>query len=105
SRQIDRLVWLVDTLLDVSRIREGKLRIQRDTVDLADVARDAADRFEEEAKAAGCHLALDLEPAPGFWDSHRLEQVTSNLLGNAIKYGAGHPIEIKVRGGDRACLT
>lgn len=105
TRQIDRLVWLVDTLLDVSRIREGKLRIQRENADLAEIARDTADRFEEEAKANGCRIVLDVESAPGFWDGHRLEQVASNLLGNAIKYGAGKEVGVQVRGGDPARLT
>lgn len=105
ERQIDRLVWLVDTLLDVSRIREGNLQIERGPVDLGALARDAADHFEEEARVAGCQLQLDIESAPGNWDRHRLEQVLSNLLGNAVKYGAGKEIEIRVRGGNPARLT
>jgi PAS domain S-box-containing protein len=97
ERQVHRLQALIDNLLDVSRISSGRLRLQTETVDLADIVRDVSGRFAEELAAAECQLVLDsVAPVVGQWDRLRLEQVVTNVLGNAIKYGGGKPIEIKV---------
>jgi PAS domain S-box-containing protein len=97
ERQVHRLQALIDNLLDVSRISSGRLRLQTETVDLADLVRDVSGRFAEELAAAECRLVLDSSrPVVGQWDRLRLEQVVTNVLGNAIKYGGGKPIEIKV---------
>lgn len=95
DRQVRRLEALIDNLLDVSRISSGALRLQLDTVDLADIVRDVAGRFAEELSAAGCTLQIDGDDeVVGRWDRLRLDQVVTNILGNAIKYGGGHPIEL-----------
>lgn len=97
ERQVQRLEALIDNLLDVSRISSGPLRLQLDTVDLADIVREVAGRFAEELAAAGCALQLEGDAeVVGRWDRLRLEQVVTNILGNAIKYGRGHPIDITV---------
>lgn len=97
ERQVHRLQALIDNLLDVSRISSGRLRLQLETVDLADIVREVSGRFAEELAAADCQLMLDgSAPVTGQWDRLRLEQVVTNVLGNAIKYGGGKPIEIKV---------
>jgi PAS domain S-box-containing protein len=97
ERQVHRLQALIDNLLDVSRISSGRLRLQLETVDLAEIVREVSGRFAEELAAAECQLLLDgATPVMGQWDRLRLEQVVTNVLGNAIKYGGGKPIEIKV---------
>jgi PAS domain S-box-containing protein len=97
DRQVRRLEALIDNLLDVSRISSGSLRLQLDSVDLADIVHDVASRFVEELSVAGCNLEIEGDDAVvGRWDRLRLEQVVTNILGNAIKYGGGHPIEIAV---------
>jgi len=97
SAQEARLSRLVDSLLDVSRLTAGKLQLQLDEVNLVTVARDVVDRVREEASQAGCVIDLvALEPVVGEWDALRLEQVLTNLLANAMKYGAGRPIEVVV---------
>ena len=59
--------------------------------------RDAAARNAEELRQAGCELTLSVPPScPGCWDRVRLDQVVTNLLANAMKYGAGKPISISV---------
>jgi signal transduction histidine kinase/CHASE1-domain containing sensor protein len=105
-RSADRLARLVSSLLDISRIGAGRLDLEREEADLAEVVREVAERFEEEAGKAGCELRVDAAPAPGFWDRLRLDQVVTNLLANALKYGAGAPIDVTVRAQDgRAFLT
>lgn len=97
ERQVRRLEALIDNLLDVSRISSGRLRLETDTVDLVEVVRDVAGRFAEELSAAGCQLQLQSDATvQGEWDRLRLEQVVTNILGNAIKYGSEKPIEITV---------
>jgi PAS domain S-box-containing protein len=97
DRQTDRLGRLVNDLLDVSRITAGKLTLHREPLDLADVAREVVERY---AGASRSRIELRTLPAPGSWDRVRLEQVATNLLANAIKYGEGKPIDVVVQPGD-----
>jgi signal transduction histidine kinase len=95
--QIERLTRLIDTLLDVTRINSGQLELSLEDVDLCDVARDVASRLEIELERAGCSLDLDIpEAAVGRWDRLRIDQVITNLLMNAIKYGRGKPIQLRI---------
>ena len=103
-RQTVRLTKLVGNLLDVSRIVSGRLELELDECDAAEVAREVVDRHAEEAERAGCTVEVVTAPAPGRWDRLRLEQVVTNLLANAIKYAAGAPIAVRVRGGERVQL-
>nr|WP_269149129.1 ATP-binding protein [Corallococcus macrosporus] len=107
QRQVSRLSSLVRELLDVSRITAGRLRLEREDLDLAALTREVVPRFSEDLARAGCELRLDARgPATGHWDRLRLEQVLQNLLSNAIKYGRGRPIEVRVEADDaRAWLT
>jgi signal transduction histidine kinase len=96
-RQVKRLSELVDGLLDVSYLSAGRLRIAREVVDLCALVREVAARFQEEAKRSGSPLRWEADgPVVGQWDRQRLEQVVSNLLSNALKYGGGHPVSIRV---------
>jgi signal transduction histidine kinase len=106
SRQASRLNILVSNLLDVSRLRSGRLHLELQDVDLADVVRDVASRFDEELSRSGSTLTVrDESPVVGRWDRLRLEQVVTNLLSNAVKYGSGRPIAVSVaRQGDAAIL-
>jgi two-component system, OmpR family, sensor kinase len=93
----DRLATLVESLFDVSRIANGRMDLQVETCDLTEIAREVVERATPEARRAGCELRLRADGAtPGQWDRLRVVQILSNLLGNAIKYGAGKPIEVVV---------
>lgn len=97
ERQVARLIRLADELLDVSRISAGTVHLEPEEMDLSALARDVADRLEESARRAGCALALQAPPGVvGYWDRLRLDQVLTNLLANALKFGAGEPVEIAV---------
>ncbi len=97
QRQVRKLADLVEGLLDVSRVGEGRLSLARELVCLVDLVREVVARHEQEAQKAGCALELSLpEEAVGQWDRLRLEQVVVNLLTNALKYGAGGPVRLAV---------
>ncbi|MFL5313389.1 MAG: ATP-binding protein [Myxococcales bacterium] len=101
DRQTDRLGRLVNDLLDVSRITAGKLTLHLERLDLADVAREVVERY---AGASRSLIELRMLPAPGNWDRTRLEQVATNLLANAIKYGEGKPIDVVVEPRDGGAI-
>jgi signal transduction histidine kinase len=88
SRQIRHLVRLVDDLLDISRITQGKIHLQKERVDLAALAARTADSLRPLADAKGVALALRLPGEPVFLDADpvRLEQVLFNLLHNGVKF-------------------
>ncbi|PTL77846.1 histidine kinase [Vitiosangium sp. GDMCC 1.1324] len=95
--QCRRLERLVEELLDVSTIQAGRLSLHLEKVDLVALAQDVAGRFEGELMQARSPLLWRIEgPVVGTWDGDHLDQVVTNLLMNAIKYGAGKPIEIGV---------
>jgi PAS domain S-box-containing protein len=96
-RSSRRLVALVETLLDVSRIATGHMKLDRLECDLAQLTREVAERWTEEASRAGCEIRIEAPgPVRGRWDALRMEQVIENLLGNAMKYAPGKPVRIAV---------
>ncbi|QRN97812.1 PAS domain S-box protein [Archangium violaceum] len=95
--QVRNLAGLVNDLLDVSRLAQGRLPLHLEEVDLVAVTRDVLEQFSSEATRAGCRVELAAgAPVVGLWDRLRLEQVVTNLLTNALKYGAGRPILLRV---------
>ncbi len=94
-RSADRLEQLVEGLLDVSRIAAGRMELQLEEVDLAVLGREICERFEDEARRSGSSIHFSADPPlVGRWDSSRLDQVLTNLLSNALKYGQGHAIHV-----------
>jgi signal transduction histidine kinase len=111
DRQVQRLVELIDTLLDVSRLQAGTLAFDVAELDLAALIADIVDRARPTAAAAGSSLTL-ASPAElrGHFDASRVDQVVTNLLSNAIKYGRGKPVTVtlslaRLPGGSRASIT
>ncbi len=97
SRSARRIARLVDELLDVTRISVGRLSLEPEPVDLAEVAREVVLRNAEPAALAGSPLRLDApRPVRGLWDPGRVEQILEALVANALKYGRGHPIDVAV---------
>ena len=101
ERQTRRVTVLVNELLDVSRMRLGRLELRLEAMDLAELARESVRQLEEELRRSGSRIAVSAEaPAPGRWDRLRLEQVLTNLLVNATKFGEGRPIAVTVQAAD-----
>jgi signal transduction histidine kinase len=97
ERQIKSLIRLIEDMLDVSRIRTGKLSIRSRQCDLAALVRSLLENFSQQIEAAESTVTLQADqPVIGSWDDFRIEQVISNLITNALRYGAKSPISVKV---------
>lgn len=97
-RQARRLSALVHELLDLTRVTSGRLELHREETDLTALTSELLETFRDDAARAGAELIADVEPeVRGQWDPGRLEQVLTNLISNAIKYGRGQPVRVTVR--------
>jgi PAS domain S-box-containing protein len=116
ERQIRRISLLVNELLDLSRLRLGKLELRREELDLAELAREIIANLQSEIDLCGSRVDLQVMgtagaagaagTVTGAWDRLRLGQVLTNLLVNAVKFGQGKPISVTVgeNGAGRALL-
>jgi PAS domain S-box-containing protein len=107
KRQVQRIVSLIEMLLDVSRLRSGKLVLSPTPVDLRAVVEEVGALLASELARSGSRLEVHApDPVIGHFDALRIEQVVTNLLTNAIKFGRGAPIEVDVsRADSRARLV
>jgi PAS domain S-box-containing protein len=106
-RQVNQLLRLVEDMLDVSRISTGRLVIQKEQNNLTDLVTNVYQSFNAQFHAAGIRSDLRLDEDLIFdFDSQRMEQVISNLISNAIKYGDSTPVTVALRKqGSKAVLT
>jgi signal transduction histidine kinase len=106
DRQVDRLAVLIGSLLDVTRATSGRLHLELEDVDLAELVRQVVGRLEPDLRSAGCDVTVAVEEGlVGRWDRLRLDQIVTNLLSNALKYGAGKAIEIAARRTDAGAVS
>jgi PAS domain S-box-containing protein len=109
SRQARRLTDLVNELLDVSRIRLGKVALSREALDFREPVQRVFEAVQTSEPARGHDLTLELagEPLVVEGDRIRVEQVVANLLDNALKYSpAGGSVRVSVwREGSHAMLS
>lgn len=97
ERQTKRISILVNELLDVSRMRLGRLELRYELLDLVDLVRETVNHLRADLERSGSTLEIDLRgPATGRYDRLRMEQVLTNLLVNAAKFGQGRPISVRV---------
>jgi signal transduction histidine kinase len=95
DRQIQSIIRLIDDMLDVSRIRSGKLSLRPGWVELSGLLRRVVYDLTPQAATAHCAISLDADtPANGWWDEFRIEQIVVNLLTNALRYGAQRPVRV-----------
>lgn len=85
-KNTDRLVNLINDILDIERIESGKVTMQKRDCDAADLVAQAAELVQPLAEKAGVTLSVAPLAAPLFADPDRVIQVLTNLLGNAVKF-------------------
>jgi len=96
--QTERMRRLVDRLLDVSQLASGRLALDLAPGDLGEIVKEAVERFSEDAAQAKCELRLTA--ASGITtqlDKFRVDEAIGNVISNAIKYGAGKPVEVELK--------
>jgi signal transduction histidine kinase len=98
NQQTGRLAQLISQMLDVSRMTSGTLQLAPEETDLSSVVCEVAQTLSEDAHKQGSAIEVDA-PAGivGWWDPSRIAQVVTALLSNAIKYGSGKPIAVRVQ--------
>jgi signal transduction histidine kinase len=96
-RQTRRLTSLLDQLLDLTRLRVGKLEIKPEKCDVVAIIREVVNQLSVEAARSGSLITIHSDgPLIGMFDSTRISQVATNLVSNAIKYGDGKEIDVRV---------
>jgi signal transduction histidine kinase len=97
ERELGKLKSLIDDMFSVGGILVGRLEIHVARMDLAALVRDEVARSAPVFARARCDVTLHADgPVCGSWDRDLLAQVVASLLANALKFGAGRPIEIRV---------
>lgn len=99
DRQLDRLTKLIEDMLDFSRINSGRFNLSKEEFDLHKLIINVLDSFKMQLQASHCQVILSMEseePILVYWDSYRIEQLLSNLINNALKYGSHKPIKIHI---------
>jgi hypothetical protein len=96
--QSEKLSRLMNELLDLTRIRAGRLELHRETCDLKDIAHDCLSGLASEIALNGSQITLcGDDSVVGNFDPMRMAQVLTNLISNAVKYGNKTPIECSLR--------
>lgn len=95
--QSRRVLELTNAILDASRLTHHAVAPRLAAADLRTIARASVRQCRPVARAADCRLTLDApRPVAIACDGVAIEQVISNLISNAIKYGAGRPVRVRV---------
>ena len=95
QRNVASFIRRAGVLLDVSRATEGNIELERVAIDLTQQVHQVMEALSPLAARAGCELTSDrADPLVGYGDATALEQIIENLLSNAIRYGAGAPIQV-----------
>lgn len=98
EEQSRRLGQLIKDLLNVSVVSTGKLKVERKEADVCEFLETTVRRFEEQFDQAGMELKVKLpEKMTAYFDPVRMEQAVGNLLTNALKYGEGKPVEVRLK--------
>lgn len=96
-KQLSGLNRLIDDMLDISRIRTGRLELNKETIDLSHIAIEVFERFKPQIEETCKNFDYSAdEQIMVEADAYRMEQVITNLLTNAMKYGQGKPLKAKV---------
>ncbi len=97
-RAARRLARVRDSMVETSRQREGSLALQPRKIDLGELVRTVSDDVQDLAGVNGCDLHVHVEDRlPARLDAERVAHALSRVLENAIKFGAGRPVELSAR--------
>lgn len=107
STSAQRLLGIIDDLLDISKIEAGRIRIEERAFALRECVRDVVEMFTASAQENGVRLSWQVAPQlPShiMGDPGRISQVLTNLVGNAVKFTKGGEVTLKVEGVDEELI-
>lgn len=93
---LGRMLRLIDDMADFSRVNRGTLTLRRTRCTIDKIVLEVLARLAPQLEAHSIALTTRLVPAAGNWDPGRLDQLCTNLLTNAVKYGRGKPLVVEV---------
>lgn len=97
--QIDRVHALVERVVELPELIAGEVAVDPRRGELCQIVARTVERHRRDAARRGVMLVTRLPGGvDGEWDARRIEEVLDQLLSNAIKFGAGHPVEVGVEG-------
>jgi PAS domain S-box-containing protein len=99
-REAERLGALISALID-AQLMKGQLALELAEVDLADLVDDIIERHRLRIEQVGSEVRIEVRSARGRWDRLRLDQVVTNLVLNALKYGEGRPLLVRASSDER----
>ena len=107
ERQVEKLRRMISDLLDAARVETGQLSLELQVCELKDLVAGVVEQQRQAAPAHPITVSLPPAPVPVCCDPLRIEQVLTNLVGNAVKYSPkGEPIEVSLAAQDgRAVVT
>lgn len=110
DRQVARITRLSDEMLDVARVAAGRLKLSSQCFDVRALVAQCVEQATPAAIRAGCTLnvidAAAADPLSARADAVRIETIVANLLSNAIRHGAGHPVDVRLdRQADRVLVA
>ena len=95
NRQVRKLTVTIDRITELSALREGRIDLSYELVDLQDVLEDVVREQANDALRSGARLhVVRAPPVQGWWDRARVKQIVANLVENAIRYGDGAEVEL-----------
>jgi signal transduction histidine kinase len=105
EQRLHRVLQTLDRLLDVSRLSTGRIDLELEHVDFGACVREVLASFEAEFAIARCELRFrGGEGVTGWWDCVRLDQICRNLISNAIRFGAGRPIDVAIEADEQYAI-
>ena len=104
---IDRLARIINEILDIAKIESGKMRIERELVDVVEIAREVVKTFQPMAEERGLYLELShpSRPVTTYGDKDRLAQVFTNLIHNAIKFTPQGGVKVVLKDTDKELIV
>jgi signal transduction histidine kinase len=98
DKSVERIIHLVNDMLDISRVSTGKLTLNVEKVSLEKLVVEVNERLSTFMELANCPVKLEYDKdVVGLWDRFRIEQVLTNLLTNAAKYAPDKPVIVTVK--------
>lgn len=94
---LNRMIHLIDEMLDISRITSGRLVLDKSNSDMGELIHNVVETYRPHFEEKKNIITFERCKAMGIFDPHRVEQIVTNLISNAFKYGNDKPVVVKLK--------